>query len=61
MQNVMTVESDWLPRLAAAYCEFNAVKNAEPRPVFLFFLLNVSSRWPPILYGAVTLDLELSV
>uniref|UniRef100_A0A915AK36 RNA helicase n=1 Tax=Parascaris univalens TaxID=6257 RepID=A0A915AK36_PARUN len=31
MQNVMTVESDWLSRLAAAYCEFSPIKNAEPR------------------------------
>ncbi|KHN78667.1 Putative ATP-dependent RNA helicase rha-2, partial [Toxocara canis] len=31
MQNVMTVESEWLPRLANAYCEFGTVKDAEPK------------------------------
>uniref|UniRef100_A0A0M3JB52 Putative ATP-dependent RNA helicase rha-2 (inferred by orthology to a C. elegans protein) n=1 Tax=Anisakis simplex TaxID=6269 RepID=A0A0M3JB52_ANISI len=30
MQNIMTVESEWLPRLAEPFCEFSTVKDAEP-------------------------------
>ncbi|VDN33169.1 unnamed protein product [Gongylonema pulchrum] len=31
MQNVMSVEESWLPRLASSYCCFTPIKDAEPR------------------------------
>lgn len=31
MQNVITVEPDWLARLALTYCDFVEIKNADPK------------------------------